>query len=87
MSEKRRIIHVAWDPHLQISEGDEIETTRGILDKNTGDVRASRMKNITTGREEGSEIEGIMATTMPTDINPHQRNCARNSFKPKCHGI
>jgi uncharacterized protein (TIGR02391 family) len=71
MSEKRRIIHVAWDPNLQISEGDEIETTRGILDKNTGDVRASRMKNITTGREEGSEIEGIMATTMPTDINPH----------------
>lgn len=71
MSEKRRIIQVTWDPNLQISKGDEIEITRGILANNMGSVRASRIKNITTGREERSEIEGIVATTMPTDINPH----------------
>jgi uncharacterized protein (TIGR02391 family) len=76
-SEKGRIVHVTWDANLQISKGDEIEITRGIGDSNTGDIRASVMKNVTTGREERSRIEGVLMTTMPEDINPPIKGIVR----------
>src|SRR4030042_5878300 len=77
MSEKRRIIHVTWDANLQISKGDEIEIRRGIGDSNSGSVRASVMKNITTGRDEKSRIEGVFDITMPKDINPPIKGIVR----------
>lgn len=69
MSEKKRIINVTWDANLQISKGDEVEITRGII-YSTSNIRASRMKNITTDREERSRIEGVMMTQMPANITP-----------------
>ncbi len=70
MSEKKRIIHVIWDGNLQISKGDEIEITKAIEYENKEKVRAFRMNNITTGREEISPREGILDIQMPEDINP-----------------
>jgi len=73
MSETKRIIQVTWDANLQISKGDEIEITRGIGNRESGNIRASRMRNITTGRDERSHIEGVLMTTMPKDIIPPLR--------------
>jgi len=68
LSEKR-LVKVTWDAGLQISEGDEVEILRGII-YTESNIRASVMRNITTGREEKSSIEGILMTRNPTDIKP-----------------
>lgn len=69
MSDKKRIIRITWDSGLQVSKGDEVEILRGIV-FNEDNIRASLMKNITSGREERSSIEGVLDTRMPTDIVP-----------------
>jgi len=69
MSEKKQIIKVRWDSGLQISRGDEIEILRGIV-YGENQIRASVMRNLTTGREERSRIEGILMTRMPADLQP-----------------
>lgn len=77
MSEKKRIIQVTWDGNLQIFEGDEIEITKAIVYENKDKVRAFRIKNITTGREDISEREGVLDIQMPEDINPPIRGTVR----------
>ena len=69
MTEKKRIVKVTWDGGLQISKGDEIEILRGIVN-NESSIRASVIWNITTGREERSNIEGLSMPRNPTDIMP-----------------
>jgi len=66
---EKRIVKVSWDKGLQISKGDEIEILRGIV-HNENNIRASLLKNHTTGREERSMIEGVLMSRNPTDINP-----------------
>lgn len=69
MSDKQRIIKVTWYGPLQMSEGDEIEITRGI---GGGDaICASKLKNITNGRTEtNSDMEHTLDIAMPKDIKP-----------------
>jgi len=69
MSNKKQVIKVTWDSGLQISKGDEVEILRGIV-YGENNIRASTMKNLTTGREERSRIEGVLMTKMPTDLQP-----------------
>jgi len=69
LSDKKRIIKITWDAGLQISKGDEVEILRGII-YNESNIRASLMRNITTGREEKSRIEGVLMIRSPTDIKP-----------------
>jgi len=69
MSNKKQVIKVTWDSGLQISKGDEVEILRGIV-YGENNIRASVMKNLTTGREERSRIEGVLMTKMPTDLQP-----------------
>jgi uncharacterized protein (TIGR02391 family) len=73
MSEKKGIIRVTWDGSLQISKGNEIKITKGIVDSTTGNIRASIMKNITLGRDERSQIAGLLMSVMPTNISPPVR--------------
>ena len=77
LSRKERIIRVSWDANLQISKGDEIEITRGIVNSEN-DIRASQMKNITSGRNERREIEGgYFKTRKPKDIKPSIRGIVK----------
>src|SRR3990170_4657005 len=76
LSGKERIIRVSWDANLQISKGDEIEITRGIVNSEN-DIRASQLKNITSGRNERSDIEGVYMTRMPQDIKPSIRGIVK----------
>jgi hypothetical protein len=69
MSEKKQIVKVTWDSGLQVSKGDEIEILRGIVNGES-QIRASVMRNLTTGREERSRIEGVSMTRMPSDLQP-----------------
>ena len=69
LPDEKRIVRVTWDSGLQISKGDEVEILRGIV-YSEDNIRASVMKNITTGRKEGSSIEGVLMTRSPVDIVP-----------------
>jgi hypothetical protein len=69
MSEKKKVLTVAWNGSLQISKGDEIEITRAILHKDET-LTAFKIHNKTTGRTEISPREGVLDTVMPVDINP-----------------
>ncbi len=76
MSDKKRIIKVTWDSDLQISTGDEVEILRGIT-YSEDNIRASVMRNITTGRKERSSIEGVIMTRSPVDIIPSIKGVVR----------
>jgi len=69
LSDKKSIIKVTWDGDLQISKEDEVEILRGIV-YSEDNIRASLMRNITTGRKERSSIEGVVMTRSPVDIMP-----------------
>lgn len=69
MLEKQHSIKVTWDGTLQISKGNEIELQRGII-VNKSEIRASVIKNITTGRTEISRIEGVLMVQGTQDIIP-----------------
>lgn len=69
LSDNKRIIKVTWDSGFQISKGDEVEILRGIVDQ-AGNIRATLMRNKTTGRKERSRLERITMTVRPTDIQP-----------------
>ena len=72
---------VMWDgADLQISEGDEIEILRGI--KYDGgydfDIRATTVRNKTRGVTFRSQIEGVMMSKMPSDLEPPLEGYAKN---------
>jgi len=76
MSRPGRVIKVSWDGQLQISEGDEVEILRGIV--NESRIRASVLMNHTRGRRERSDIEGVLMTRGPSDLKPPMRGVAKN---------
>jgi len=84
MSEKKQIVKVTWDESLQISKGDEIEILRGIV-YGESQIRASVMRNLTTGREERSSIEGVLMTQMPSDLHPPIRGVVQSVIASAHH--
>ena len=68
LPEKEHVIKVSWSGKLQISKGDEIEITRGIVGRDS--LNAFRLRNITNGRTEVSDRDGVLDITMPIDFEP-----------------
>ncbi len=71
-------MRVMWDgTDLRISAGDEVEILRGIpVDSN--EVRATVLRNLTTGVRFRSRIEGVTMSRGPSDLNPSIRGYVRS---------
>lgn len=73
-------MRVRWDgTNLTISNGDEIEIRRGVR-LNANEVRATMIRNITTGVDSRnfSVIEGTIMSQVPIDFNPPIRGHVRS---------
>lgn len=69
---------VAWDgTDLRINAGDEIEILRGII-SNGNELRATVVRNITTGVQFRSRIEGVMMSQGPTNLDPPIRGYVKS---------
>lgn len=68
----------AGKPTLQVVAGDEIEILRGFGERDSAEVRATRIKNKTRGPVFKSDVEGIWATRMPHDFTPPIHGYAKN---------
>jgi uncharacterized protein (TIGR02391 family) len=69
---------VMWDgTDLRISVGDEIEIVRGIQSSGM-ELRATLVRNITTGVDYRSRIEGATMSRGPTDLNPPIRGYVKS---------
>ena len=67
-----------WDgTDLRINSGDEIEILRGIR-SNATEVRATVVRNITTGVQFRSRIEGVMMIEGPRDFDPPLRGYVKS---------
>ncbi len=74
-------IRVTWDGRsLNVTVGDEIEILRGIImrDIYPDDIRATMIKNLTSGAKFRSRIEGVMMSESPKDIDPPIRGYVQN---------
>lgn len=62
---------VRWsDGNLQVFAGDEIKILRGKGKRESGEVLATKIENITRGTVFTSRVEGVWATEMPHDFVP-----------------
>ena len=69
---------VMWDgTDLRINTGDEIEILRGI-GSNTNELRATGIKNITTGVEFRSRIEGVLMSQGPANLDSPVRGFVKS---------
>jgi len=70
---------VTWsDGNLQVSAGDEIEILRGLGERDSAQVSATKIHNKTRETIITSSIEGVMMTRMPHDFTPSIRGYAKN---------
>ena len=72
-------MRVNWsDGHLQVVAGDEIKILRGKGKRESGQVLATKIENVTRGTNFKSSVEGILATEMPHDFIPPIHGYAKN---------
>jgi hypothetical protein len=70
-------VKVFWDgPGLEVSEGDDVEITRGI--KGEGHVRASVLRDRTSGATFRRPADEVSAPSLSEDLNPPICGYARN---------
>lgn len=70
---------VTWsDGNLQVSAGDEIEILRGLGERDSAQVSATKIHNKTRGTIFTSSIEGVLMTRMPHDFAPPIHGYAKN---------
>jgi len=70
---------VTWsDGNLQVFAGDEIEILRGIGERESGQVTATKIHNKTRGTVTTSSVEGVLMTRMPHDFTPPICGYAKN---------
>ena len=70
---------VEWNNgNLQVVAGDEIKILRGEGNRESGQILATRIENVTRGTIFKSSVEGIWATQMPHDFIPPIHGYAKN---------
>ena len=70
---------VTWsDGNLQVSAGDEIEILRGLGERDSAQISATKIHNKTRGTVFTSRAEGVLMTRMPHDFTPSIRGYAKN---------
>jgi hypothetical protein len=72
-------MRVTWsNGSLQVSAGDEIEILRGLGERKSAQVSATKIHNKTRGTVFTSSVEGVLMTQMPHDFIPPIHGYARN---------
>lgn len=70
---------VRWhNGHLQVVAGDEIKVLRGRGKRESGQILATQIKNITRGTHFKSSVEGVLRMEMPHDFIPPIHGYAKN---------
>ena len=73
------LMKVRWsDGNLQVVAGDEIQILRGKGDRESGQILATKLQNITRGTTSTSHLEDILDIQMPHDFVPPIHGYAKN---------